>query len=564
MPSRVKQYTQYDENKMRQAVRAVQFGGWSKNKAAKTYNVPRTTLIDKLSGKSSLGVKAGRCTYLTRTEELAIVSWIKKCGRSGVPVRKSDVQSTVQKFLEENEERVTPFKNRRPGKGWMKAFMKRHPRISVRTPETVSKARASNTEESIREWFDHLKTNLEEMGALNVLEDPKRVFNTDETCVRLCPRSGRVIGERGWKNVYEVAVGPEKSTLTFLGTFNADRDIVAPMVIYPYKRVPGDIERMLPANFCHGRSDSGWMKSETFYEFISKGFIPWIEANNITLSVILFVDGHRTHMTMQVSTLCENAGIILYLLPPNTTHILQPADVGAFKPLKHYWQLAVGDFQRSNVNAVVTRKEVAPILGEVLKKISRSTVRNAFRACGLCPLNPDAVDYSKCLEPINDSDDELEDGAPETRAPVNPVNLCQQLEALIGKEKFHKIAQGEEVMQPEEIRAVFSSIIADATETTRLDEDNKYISALGTCFYCYACICVSVLNLKFYQSCFRNTDTADEQNVADSSSDEESDEETVDTTMSVNRCSSSRQPQLNLLSAAPDLQRYSILFCSSH
>ena len=81
------------------------------------------------------------------------------------------------------------------------------------------------------------------------------------------------------------------------------------------------------------------------------------------------------------------------------------------------------------------------------------------------------------MEPINDSGVEHEDGAPQARAHVNPVNLYQQLETSIGKEKFHKIAGGEENMQPEEIRAVFSSIIADATQTTKLDKDCKYISA---------------------------------------------------------------------------------------
>ena len=33
--------------------------------------------------------------------------------------------------------------------------------------------------------------------------------------------------------------------------------------------------------------------------------------------------------TMQVSKYCEENQVILYLLPPNTTHILQPADVEA-------------------------------------------------------------------------------------------------------------------------------------------------------------------------------------------------------------------------------------------
>ena len=86
MPSSEKKYTKYDEDNMRLAIRAVQFGGWSKSKAAKTYSVPRTTLNDKLSGKNSLGMKVGRDTYLKTIEETAIVSWNSRVEIRGLKI----------------------------------------------------------------------------------------------------------------------------------------------------------------------------------------------------------------------------------------------------------------------------------------------------------------------------------------------------------------------------------------------------------------------------------------------------------------------------------------------
>ena len=76
--------------------------------------------------------------------------------------------------------------------------------------------------------------------------------------------TGKVIGIAKWKNVYEVAPGPEKSNLTFLGTFSASGEIVSPMVIYPYQRLPKDIKDRVPSDFVIGLSESGWMKSEIF------------------------------------------------------------------------------------------------------------------------------------------------------------------------------------------------------------------------------------------------------------------------------------------------------------
>ena len=51
----------------------------------------------------------------------------------------------------------------------------------------------------------------------------------------------KIIDIAKWKNVYEVAPGPEKSNLTFLGTFSVSCEIVSPMVIYPYQRLTNDI-----------------------------------------------------------------------------------------------------------------------------------------------------------------------------------------------------------------------------------------------------------------------------------------------------------------------------------
>ena len=65
---------------------------------------------------------------------------------------------------------------------------------------------------------------------------------------------------------------------------------------------------------------------------------------------------------MQVSTLCEDNQIFLYLLTPNTTHILQPADVGPFRALKQYWREEVHKYQRNNVNETVRRVDVAPLM----------------------------------------------------------------------------------------------------------------------------------------------------------------------------------------------------------
>lgn len=43
-------------------------------------------------------------------------------------------------------------------------------------------------------------------------------------------------------------------------------------------------------------------------------------------------------MGLQLSEFCQNNGVILITLPPNSTYMLQPLDIAFFGPLKMNWR----------------------------------------------------------------------------------------------------------------------------------------------------------------------------------------------------------------------------------
>jgi hypothetical protein len=43
---------------------------------------------------------------------------------------------------------------------------------------------------------------FKEKNYFEILQDPTRVFNGDETCFQLCPKEGKVIAPRGTKHVF--------------------------------------------------------------------------------------------------------------------------------------------------------------------------------------------------------------------------------------------------------------------------------------------------------------------------------------------------------------------------
>ncbi|KAL5235854.1 hypothetical protein ACI65C_003264 [Semiaphis heraclei] len=48
----------------------------------------------------------------------------------------------------------------------------------------------------------------------DILNDPTRLFNGDETGFALCPKTKNVLSPKGYKDVYELAIGNPKENLT--------------------------------------------------------------------------------------------------------------------------------------------------------------------------------------------------------------------------------------------------------------------------------------------------------------------------------------------------------------
>jgi hypothetical protein len=53
---------------------------------------------------------------------------------------------------------------------------------------------------------------------------------------------------------------------------------------------------------------------------------------------VLLMDNHECHYTEEFISYCYANNITLFPLPPNSTHYLQPLDVGVFSPFKHWHQ----------------------------------------------------------------------------------------------------------------------------------------------------------------------------------------------------------------------------------
>ena len=71
-----------------------------------------------------------------------------------------------------------------------------------RTSEAVTAASSCVSEKNIKKWFDEVKEYIKDNNLEEVMNDPSRIFNGDETGFQICPSTGCVLAEKGQKCLF--------------------------------------------------------------------------------------------------------------------------------------------------------------------------------------------------------------------------------------------------------------------------------------------------------------------------------------------------------------------------
>lgn len=179
--------------------------------------------------------------------------------------------------------------------------------------------------------------------------------------------------------------GSDRECLTVLLGANANGDMPPPLIMYNYRRVPAALSNNnFLTGFATGISKSEWMTVDSFHEYITGDFTKWLEKEQIPRPIILFLDGHCSHMSLKLSEFCRDNSIVLIALKPNTTHITQPMDVGVFRSLKLSWKKQRGIWNQSNPGIVFNKSHFSICLKDALDDVKRNPnlFQNAFRGSG--------------------------------------------------------------------------------------------------------------------------------------------------------------------------------------
>lgn len=270
-----------------------------------------------------------------------------------------------------------------PGEGWFNGLMKRHPQLTVKLAENTKRVRAAVTYEIVEEYFRNVADIIRDIP-------PQNVVNYDETNFVDDPGAVKVVMKKGSKHAYRT-LDTTKSSTTVMFAIAADGTRLPTYTVYKAKHIyEGWKEGGLPGAI-YNRSPKGWFDSELFDDWFRTVALPFFR--KLEGTKLLIGDNLQSHITVSVIQECENNNIKFVLLPPNSTHMLQPLDVAYFRPLKASWKRALEEWKLKN-RGVLPKTIFPRMLKTTVEGLGDREMNNilaGFRACGLVPFNPDAV-----------------------------------------------------------------------------------------------------------------------------------------------------------------------------
>ncbi|XP_044733230.1 jerky protein homolog-like [Chrysoperla carnea] len=415
----------WSPRKMKQAVKAIQDGA-KLRKTATLYNIPVMTLSDYVkkagNSRSIIFNKMGRKPVFTAQQEAEIKDHILLLSKLFYGLTPNSLKRAVFEYAERNKIK-NPFNKdaREAGKDWLYGFLKRNPEVSVRRPEATSINRilAFNSQE-IKLYFDNLKQIM-----IKHKFPPHRIFNVDETGINSVHRPDKILAAKGLKQVGAATSWERGKNITICCCISATGQYIPPMIIYPRQRMPASLERGGPNGSIYKCSKSGWMNEELFLDWIKH----FKEHTRSTLEneVLLILDNHSSHISLNIYQYCRENGIHMVTLPPHTSHRTQPLDLTVFGPLKSALHKECQTYMNTNNYEKLTPVDLIPLFTKAYLKIANAEKAvNGFKTAGIWPF--DSNIFEQLTEEGND------EPSHEAISPEEAIHLASEVGELISPE----------------------------------------------------------------------------------------------------------------------------------
>ena len=223
-----------------------------------------------------------------------------------------DVRKLVFDYCKANNIRNTFNVNSgMAGRDWMAGFLKRHPLLSIRTPEATSMQRALGFNRAkVKKFYDVLNEQLYSCDGQRI--PPENIFNVDESGYTICQKPKKIIAQKGKRSVGTLTSAEKGKIVTAVCCMSSTGFFLPPMLIFPRARMRPELTDKAPPGTIGVANPSGWISSELFLDWF-RHFLNVVVPKARTQPVLLILDGHATHTkNLELINLARQNNVIIY------------------------------------------------------------------------------------------------------------------------------------------------------------------------------------------------------------------------------------------------------------
>ena len=278
---------------------------------------------------------------LTKLEEEAIVQRVLKQSAQGLAPSRSIVREMADKLLRSRGSNPV-------GKNWVDNFVKRTPELQKRWSRPYDYQRAACEDPAaIQRWFDLIQETKLKYG---ITDDD--IYNFDETGFIM----GKILSQMvitgseaaGRKKVIQPG---NREWVTIIQGVSAAGHLLPPFVIFAGSVLINTWFKDLPRDWILEVSPNGWTNNQLALAWLEH-FNKHTKSSAVGTHRLLIIDGHESHSSLDFQDLCKEKNIVLRYMPPHSSHLLQPLNVGCFAPLKRRYGDQISALARNRINFV--------------------------------------------------------------------------------------------------------------------------------------------------------------------------------------------------------------------
>jgi DDE superfamily endonuclease len=197
--------------------------------------------------------------------------------------------------------------------------------------------------------------------------------------------SGRILG---------ASQDGSREFISLIASICADGTYLPPTLIY--KGQSHDIQDTWLEEFSEsetayfGCSDAGWSNDSLGLQWLERVFDRHTREKAGRGRRLLIVDGHSSHVNLKFLDYADRHRIIILILPPHSTHRLQPLDVGLFSPLARAYSYELEMFMQKCQGFVSMSKRMFwPMFRTAWEtSFTEKNITSAWKATGIFPFDP--------------------------------------------------------------------------------------------------------------------------------------------------------------------------------